>query len=411
MDSWLSLELIKPLNGSPNFLSLLFHLFVSIIILVGIILMAVTLGQTRTTPTPPIGWNGRDYDADQGKRKSLREYLTSKSLPDSTPMNQFSVATASFGGIFTENPSGLNPWIGAVSPEAARLQVEAGARGLILDVWPDPNTRVPVVCSMIDNQAWTTQWIWSKWGLSKGVGRYSNWNKLTRNTAPVASIIQTALKAAFMSSPGTQNTDPFFLILKLHGGMTVPYLDNLGDLVRGAIGGNAMGADWNRCANQKNICSVAASQFLSRVFLIVIPDINPNYNILPNISTNAAFTTLFLTTRLGEITNALEQIPNTMFFEPSGNTTISAPSQPACGGNPGSPQQSRAQTSLCIIQPTTGGITTSNSEFYSTDSYDKCLQSGAQFVALNFFPPDSNDGPLTSFFDPNYFGTYSFRKI
>jgi hypothetical protein len=214
-----------------------------------------------------------------------------------------------------------------------------------------------------------------------------------------------------MSSPGTQNTDPFFLILKLHGGMTVPYLDNLGDLVRGAIGGNAMGADWNRCANQKNICSVAASQFLSRVFLIVIPDINPNYNILPNISTNAAFTTLFLTTRLGEITNALEQIPNTMFFEPSGNTTISAPSQPACGGNPGSPQQSLAQTSLCIIQPTTGGITTSNSEFYSTDSYDKCLQSGAQFVALNFFPPDSNDGPLTSFFDPNYFGTYSFRKI
>jgi len=374
--------------------------------------MAVTLGLTRTTPTPPTGWNGRDYDADQGKRKSLREYLTSKNLPDSTPMNQFSVATASFGGIFTENPSGLNPWIGAVSPEAARLQVEAGARGLILDVWPDPNTRVPVVCSMIDNQAWNIQWWWKNYfGMKNGVGRYSNWNKMTRNTAPVASIIQTALKAAFMGSPGTQNTDPFFLILKLHGGMTVPYLDNLGDLVRNAIGGNAMGADWNRCANQKNICSVAASQFLSRVFLIVIPDIDPNYNILPNISTYAAFTTLFLTTRLGEITNALEQIPNTMFFEPSGNTTISAPSQPACGGNLGAPPQSLAQTGLCIIQPTTGGTTTSNSDFYSTDSYDTCLKSGAQFVALNFFPPTSNDGPLTSFFDPSYFGTYSFRKI
>jgi hypothetical protein len=120
MDSWFSLELIKPLNGTPNFLSVFFHFIVSILVFIGIILMAVTLGLTRTTPSPPTGWNGRDYDADQGKRKSLREYLTSKNLPDSTPMNQFSVATASFGGICTENPSGLNPWIGAVSPEAAR---------------------------------------------------------------------------------------------------------------------------------------------------------------------------------------------------------------------------------------------------------------------------------------------------
>jgi len=373
--------------------------------------MCVTLGLTRTTPTPPTGWNGRDYDADQGKRKSLRDYLAANSLPDSTAMNKFSVATASFGGIFTEDNTGLNPWIGTVSPEAARLQVEAGARAIILDVWPDPNTRLPVVCSMMDNQAWTIQRWWKNGlGLNKGIGRYSNWNKVTRNTAPVASIIQTALKAAFMSSPGTQNTDPFFLILKLHGGMTVPYLNNLGDLVRNAIGGNAMGADWNRCANQKNICTVAVSQFLSRVFLIVIPDINPSYNILPNVSTYAAFTPLFLTTRLGEITNALEQLQNTMFFEPNGNTTISAPSQPACGSPTGS-QQSLAQTGLCIIQPTIGGTTTSNADFYSTDSYDTCLKSGAQFVALNFFPPNTSDGPLTTFFQPSYFGTYSFRKI
>jgi hypothetical protein len=144
--------------------------------------------------------------------------------------------------------------------------------------------------------------------------------------------------------------------------------------------------------------------------LIVIPDIDPNYNILPSVNTYAAFSTLFLSTRLGEITNALEQLPKTMFFEPSDNTTVSAASQPACGSTPGT-QQSLAQTGMCIIQPSIGGTTTSNSDFYSTDSYDKCLQSGAQFVALNFFPPKSNDGPLTSFFQPSYFGTYSFRKI
>jgi len=250
--------------------------------------------------------------------------------------------------------------------------------------------------------------------LNKGVGRYSNWNRMSRNTAPVSSILQATVKAAFMGNPGAQNTDPFFLILRLHGAMTTQYLDNLGDMVRAAIGGNAMCAEWNRCVNQKSICTAPVSQFMSRVFLIVLPDIQSTYNILPNINNYAAFTAAFLPTRLGEITNALEQNPNTMFFEPSGITMISAASQPACGTSASAiaaPPQSLAQVGFCVVQPSVGGHTTKNSDFYSQQSYDQCLQSGAQFVALNMFSPDTNDGPLTSFFDAAHYGTYSFRKI
>jgi hypothetical protein len=150
------------------------------------------------------------------------------------------------------------------------------------------------------------------------------------------------------------------------------------------------------------------------VFVIVIPDIQPSYNSLPGINTYAAFTTAFLTTTMGEITNALEQNPNTISFEPSGISAISTASQPACGSGTSAvaaPPQSLAQVGFCLVQPTTGGNTTDNSDLFSQNSYTTCLQSGAQFVALNLFSHNSGDAPLHIFFEADHFGKYSFRKI
>jgi len=356
-----------------------------------------------------------DYDAAKGSRDSLVNYMAAQNLDvKSTPMNQFSVATANFGGIFTEDIGTLNPWIGSVSGEAARLQVEAGARAMVLDIWPDPADRqTPIVASMLDTQEWSMQNTWMSWGLNNKVGRYSNWQHLTRNTKPVGEIIKPTLTAAFSASPGQQNADPFFLILKLHGAMTIDYLNRLGDIVRDAIGGNAMGAEWNKCVNQKSICTAPVVQFLSKVFVIVIPDIDTQpggYESLPKINSYAGFVPVFLTTRLGEITNALEQTPHTICFEPSGVSAVSVASQGNCS-NPTGPQQSLAQTGFCVIQPSTGGQTTDNSVLFSgQNTYTACLQSGAQFVAVNLFSHNANDGPLDTFFDPAYFGKYSFRK-
>lgn len=398
--------------STPEF-RLVFGLVCAVIVFFGVCLACVPLYHARNGPAQqPVGWPGKqnsNYDADQCKRKSLKDYMSVNKIPDTTPMNQLSVATASFGGIYTEDNTGLNPWLGTVDPNAAQSQVEAGARAFVADIWPDPNTRAPVVCSMIDNQS-TPQSRWINWGLGKGVGgRYSNWHKVTRNMAPASSILQAALKAAFMSGTGTQNEDPFFLILRIHGSMSVDYLNNLGDIVRDAIGGRAMGAEWNRCMNQKSICTAPISQFMSRVFLLVLPDIATN--------AYAAFTQKFLGSRLGEATNAVEQIPNTMYFDPNNISTISAPSQPPCGG--GTPlqpvtaiQQSLAQTGFCVVQPSTGQSTL-NKDLYASPSYADCLASGAQFVAVNLFSTDSPDSNsvLGTFFDAGHYGSYSFRKI
>jgi len=403
-------DLLPPVSGQPNKSSvLIFHTTVAILVFVFVIFLAGLLGSTTRTPTPPTGWNGIDYDANQLNRKSLTEYLVETSVPDTVPMNQFSVATANFGGIYTENIGMFTSWNGSVSADAARLQVEAGARAVVVDIWPNPtDPDIPVVCTMLDTTQWTVANLWvNNWGLNKGVGRYSNWQKLTRNVRPAAEILTALTRAAFNGSASQQNTDPFFLILKLHGAMTPEYLERLGAAVRDAVGGNGMASEWNRCQNQKSLCTAPVSAFMSRVFVIVLPDIQPGYNSLPGINSYAAFTPVFLSSLLGEYTNAMEQVPHTLSFEPSGAATVAAATQPNCSG--AGPTQSLAQTGLCVIQPSVGGATTLNTDLFANTNYVDCLKSGAQFVAVNVLSGDSGDGVLTTFFDNRYFGKYSFR--
>jgi hypothetical protein len=383
-------------------------LLASIVFLI-VILVITVLANTLSTPVPPKGWASLDYEAIQNGRKSLADYLVANNLDDKTPMNQFSVATAGFGGIYTENIGLMNPWIGTASPDAARVQVEAGARAIVLDIWPDPaNLSLPVVCSMTDTTQWAAQNWWVNNGLNAGVGRYSNWRHLTRNRIPAADVINSALHAAFDGPTSKQNADPFFLILKLHGAMTIDFLNTLGDTVKAAIGEHSMSPEWNRTLNQKQLCTAPVREFMSKCFVMVVPDIQTGYNSLPKVNTYAGFIQPFLGTRLGEITNALEQQPNTIFFEPGSLSTISAINQPNC--TVGGPQLSLAQAGLTVVQPTIGGQSTDNSDLFSNTNLQQMLQSGAQFIAVNYFSPNSGDGIMSDYLNPANFGIYSFKK-
>ena len=405
MPGWF--EFSPPVENPVIVLGFQFLLAFLVIIIIGCVI--AILSNTTIAPVPSKGWASTDYEAIQNGRKSLSDYISANNVDDKTPMNQFHVATASFGGIFTEDIKLLNPWIGSASPDAARLQVEAGARAIVLDIWPDPaNNTLPVVCCMTDTTEWGAQSWWTGRGLDKGVGRYSNWRHLTRNRMPAADIINAALNAAFDGSTSKQNTDPFFLILKLHGAMTNDFLNTLGDIVKAAIGEHSMSPEWNRTLNQKQLCTAPVREFMSKCFVMVIPDIQPGYNSLPNINTYAAFIQPFLASRLGEVTNALEQQPNTIFFEPGSLSTISTINQPNC--TLGGPQLSLAQAGLTIIQPTTGGQSTDNSVLFANTNLQQMVQSGAQFIAVNYFSPNSGDGIITDYLNPANFGIYSFKK-
>jgi hypothetical protein len=382
-------SILDPQN--PSF-PLFSYILTGLVLLVAIMMIGFMNNAIKTPPAPQ-GWGTYNYDSLKLSRAS---YFTDFSNNTNIPIIKFQVATANFGGIITEQTGAMNPYIGSVSPDAARMQVEAGARAIIFDIWPDPAAPAnPVVAAMLDNQQWWFQNWWANTGgLGKGTGRYSNWRLMTRNTAPVGDVLGAAINAAFNDTNSKQSSDPFFVVLKLHGAMTIPYLNTLGTIVQSALGGHAMEVStWGNAKNQAAMSTSPASQFLTRAFVTVIPDIETGYNSLPNINNYKDFVAQFQTTTLASYTNAIEQYPNTMFFDPTNTAAISSDA---------------VKSAMVVVQPSIGGQSTDNTDLFAGTSYTICRNTGAQLVAVNLFSPNAGDATMTSFFDPAVFGKYSF---
>ena len=384
----------------------------AVIAIVIISVFSGLLGNTRVTPGALKGWTTHDYDADQNTRGSLTDLINTgtSGITMDTPITQLSVATANYGGIFTEETSLLHPWNGHVDPEAVRLQIEAGARAVIFDIWPDPaNSAIPVVCTMKDTNEWSSIGWWRGHGLDKGVGQYSNWQTLTRNKVPATDMINMACTTAFGAmAPNAQTSDPFFLILRLHGAMTTDYLNYLGAAVKSALGSHRMETQWDAMKNQGTLCSSKVSDFLGRGFVIVSPDIQSGYNSLPNTNTWDSFATQFASTAMAEVTNVLESSPNSVFFGLGNLDGIASATKSSCAT--GGPAQTPAQAGFCVVQPTVGGTTADNDKQIGLSVFQKARQVGAQFVAANYFSSNTSDSVLGAVFDPAMFGKYSFKK-
>jgi len=298
----------------------------------------------------------------------------------------------------------MDPWIGQVSATAATLQVEAGARAMTLDIWPNPaDLTQPVVVCMMDRFGYTMQGAWTgSWGgLGAGYGRYSNWNAVTRNSLPVGEVLLAIKNAAFQ---GKQADDPFFLIFKLHGAMSMDYLNLLGNIVQQQIIGHTMSAGYNKCNNQATIATAPVADFRANFCVIVVPDIQPSFPALSDVkgvTDIKSFNAQFLTTTMGQLTNLLDNNPNPIFFDPNNINAV------------------KSATGFCLIQPAIGGPSTDNASLFKENySFGNCMRTNAQFVAVNLFDQDSSDSTLTSFFyngadrvsDAN-FGTYSFKYV
>lgn len=381
-------------------------LVVSVVVFfVALLPATITLGSALNAPKSPTGWSNINYDAARVSRAPLTDLLAAaKQDPTKTPMINYKTATANFGGIFTEN---MNPWAGTVDPEAARLQVYAGARAVIFDVWPDPaHPANAIVCAMTDVTQTTVQRWWYNNGLSRGVGRYSNWQMLTRNSQPAQTMIDAAVTAAFDSS-NKQASDPFFLILKLHGAMNLAYLNRLGAQVGAALHGRGMAVQASNQYNANEYCNVPVSEFLNKVFVMVIPDIQQGYYSLPGVKSYDKFQTAFKGTTLAQYTNSLETQVNTVFFDPNSSlSALKAESVPGCGG--GTSLVAPPTVGFTVLQPTVGGTTTTNTGLIPNSSWTDLMESGAHFIAVNLFSPSSSDAYLESFFESQWFGKYSF---
>ena len=391
---------------------MIFHGIVSAVVLLLVGCMVVLIINVTVTPSLP-GWY-QLYDISKSTRKSLDAYLSSiGKTADSIMVTDLQIATANYGGIFTEPKQPvipeMTPWHGRVSGDAVRLQVEAGARAIIFDIWPNPNDFTqPIVASMIDQDVTGTTLAWwkSTGGLTEYISRYSNWMRLTRNVEPAAPLIKTAVTTAF--TPGTpQVNDPFFLILNLHGRLPRSYLDSFGialiDSLQGKQLSSANMVSATKTANQR-LCSVPISSLKSKVFVIVNPDV-------PDGMTREAFNAMFYISKLAEATNLLTTTERPTVFKLSELSTIKSAKNADCTGSMAVPVP-LPMISLCCIQPSIGERFTDNDSQYKKTPLKDCMATGAQFVGVNVFGGDStgSDKMLQSWLEPKQFGVYSFKS-
>lgn len=380
--------------------------------LILMIIMIVMLVNVKQAPTLPPWF--AEYDASKGGRTSLRTYLTSiNKNPDTVMATQLQIATANFGGVMTDvKASGtwLTPWHGTVSAEAARLQVDAGARAIVFDIWPDPSDfSTPIIACMVDTQddgRGVDQW-WSSTGGMPVGSRYSNWNILTRNKGNVGDILKTAVAAAFT---GVQAEDPFFLILNLHGKLPATYLTKLAHIITTSVGGKQMSVGRT---NQTEYCKVPVTTMFDKVMVIVNPDI-------PVDTDRDTFNEMFLSTDMRNVTNILTTTDKGTVFKPTDIGQITSAKYQDCNSTTMA-KKSLPTAALCAVQPSTGTLYTDNDTLFKKSSFPTCMGSGAQFVAVNVFGATptirgsaggsyagDRDSVLTSWLNPKMFGKQSF---
>lgn len=328
-------------------------------------------------------------------------------------MINYQVATAAYGGIFTEQGRTYSNYNGYVHPDAVDDQIAAGARALIFDVWPNPaNPTQPCVAAMEQNKGW---WITSG-GLSNGVsnGGFSNWKTLTRNVWDLASIL--ARVAAVPQS------DPLFVILNLHGAMSTAYLNTVGSNILTAFAGRRMSTEYDKNGGAGLLCTAKVSAFQGKIFTIANIVVDSGFQSLPGFTSQGDVNTSALAAAtFAESINLLSGSPHTNIFTIPGSSAIQSTKVPGCSTTV---QVPLSQTTLAVIQPTTGTVDTANDTQYTgATSFISCLGTGAQFVGVNMFDAGNSadddtrkkaQGATTTlgdFFRPKVFGSTSFHKI
>jgi hypothetical protein len=388
------------------------------VILLGFIVFGITLALYDNTTRPPS--NPTLLNGLMNRARTISDYLTTKSKTvDNTLMRDLNIATAAFGGVFTENRGVLSPYNGTVDPDAVNLQVRSGARAVIFDIWPDPaDPTVPVVATMIDEASngsphvfGTPSWWVTNGGLSKGTGRYSNWKTLSRNRVRAREMLKTAVDVAFGDNgqpTNVQGTDPFFLILCLHGAMTTDYLNTLAADLDFALGHRAMDSSIRPQVGTANpLCSSFVRDFQSKACVIVCPDIQPGFQSLPSVNTYTQFFTAYSQTNMINHTNIMELQPNTILFSPSSIGAMIQDTTAPCdvSAAPGS-LVPPPRAGFCVIAPSTGAPSTQNADLINDSAFSDAMNAGVQFIGINMF---SEDDTFRKFFDFDNFGTYSFR--
>ncbi len=231
------------------------QIIVAIIFVVALVFLLIWYGKKQRLFENPANIKRISRDSTQAqveyaklnpKRKGLRAYLNDlqrKGVPAShMALTNFYVSTVNATGIFFPAENGV------ASAEAARAAVLAGARGFVLDIWPDLTPGAGFAPSI------------------QVVEQGSLWRRISLNILPLSSVLQALAQEAFMGQrPGSE--DPLFLYLRFRGKPRAETYASTAAAIRATLEQYRLDSSFNGCRGQDRIFSTPITQLFRRVIV------------------------------------------------------------------------------------------------------------------------------------------------
>lgn len=186
-----------------------------------------------------------EYAQANPKRKSLRTYLQSlqaANVPASQMcLTNFYVSTVNAAGVFFPSYNGV------VSAEAARAAVLAGARGFVLDIWPDltPGANFGPIIQVVEAG--------------------SAWRRISLNSLPLSSILQAIKQETFDNTMRPGSDDPLFFYLRFRGNPRASTFEATAKVLSAIFESYRLDTSYNNCRAQDRIYTLPITNFFKKI--------------------------------------------------------------------------------------------------------------------------------------------------
>ena len=188
------------------------------------------------------------YGTSNPARVGIRDYLMKlkqAGIPDShLVLTNFYVSTVNAAGLFSPAVDGI------ASPEAVRLAVLGGARGFVLDIWPDmsPGSQFGPVIQTVESG--------------------SSWRRITLNSLPLGYVFGTLVQEAFELNSRPGYSDPLFLYLRFRGKPRPSTFEMTAQALSANFEQYRLPNMFNGCRNQAKLFSTPITDLLRKVVIV-----------------------------------------------------------------------------------------------------------------------------------------------
>jgi hypothetical protein len=181
------------------------------------------------------------------KRKGIRDYLqrlqAAKVPASQMCLTNFYVSTVNAAGIFFPSYNGV------ASAEAARTAVLAGARGFVLDIWPDltPGANFGPVIQVVEAG--------------------SAWRRISMNSLPLSSVLQAIVQEGFATPLRPGADDPLFLYLRFRGHPRTATFEATAKVLSATLEQYRLDTSYNNCRAQDRLYTLPITNFFKKVVI------------------------------------------------------------------------------------------------------------------------------------------------